>query len=72
MAAILDFLPTMHCLKYFPTTPLCRAQLYNRNQKYESASIVLKNDINLLFDLGQLAAILDFTHNATSNVIETP
>ena len=27
MAAILDFLPTMQCLKYSPTTPLCRTYL---------------------------------------------
>ena len=27
MAAILDFLLTMQCLKYFPTTPLCRTYL---------------------------------------------
>ena len=27
MAAILDFLLTMQCLKYFPTTPLCRVYL---------------------------------------------
>ena len=27
MAAILGFLPTMQCLKYFPTTPLCQTYL---------------------------------------------
>ena len=29
MAAILDFLPTMQCLKYVLTTPLCAANLKN-------------------------------------------
>ena len=29
----------------------------------------VKNDINLFFDLGQIAAILNFTHNAMFKVI---
>ena len=57
MVAILDFLPTMQCLKYFPTIPLCQS-------KIRICLYCVENNINLLFDLGQMAAILDFTINA--------
>ena len=114
MAAILDFVPTMQYLKYFPTTPQCPAYLID-TRKHEYASTMLKmisiycltldkwrpywifhpqfniqnifrrhhnvrhtwkphdrhkktriylyyveNEINLLFDLERMAAILDF------------
>ena len=40
MAAILDFLPTMQCLKHHCVGHTMKP--YNRHQKYESASIMLK------------------------------
>ena len=71
MAAILDFLPTIQCLKYLLTTPLCTAYLKNSwwMPKTQIFLYYFENDMNLLLDLEQMAAILDFfTHNAMSKI----
>ena len=38
----------------------------DRHQNCESATVLSKKNINLLFDLVKMAAIMDFTHNAMS------
>ena len=50
MAAILDVLLTMQCLKYFVATSLGRAYLkpYSRHKNHESYSV--ENYINVIFD----------------------
>ena len=62
MAAILNVSPTMHCLKYFLTTPLCTAYLKTPiiDTKTRIYLYYVENDMNLLLDLEQMAAILDF------------
>ena len=71
MDAISNFLPTMQWLKYFLTTPLCTAYLKTAwwTQTTRICLYYVENDMNLLLDLGQMAAILDFIHNAMSKVI---
>ena len=62
MAAILDFLPTIQCRKYFLTIPLCPAYMKTPGQtaKTRIGLCHVGNDSNLSFDLGKMAAILDF------------
>ena len=62
-----QILPKMHCLKYFLVTPLCRA--YPKTTKIVICFYSVEYDLNVLFDLAEIAAIFDFTHNAMSNVL---
>ena len=70
MAGLLDFLPTMQCLKYFLTTTWSRE--YPKTPWWTLISRIciysVKNDVHLLFDLEQMAVILIFTHNVMSNI----
>ena len=65
----------MQCQKYFLTTPLCRtcSKTNSRFQNHKSASILSKiMSINLLFDLEQMAAILDFCPQCLKCFVTAP
>ena len=62
MAAILDFFTHNAMSKIFSTTPQCPVYLTTPwwTPKTRICVYYVENDINLLFDLEQMAAILDF------------
>ena len=63
-----SILPTIKCLNFPLATPLNREYLENQRHTPKRDAILSNLIWNNCFDLAQMAAILDFTHNAMTKV----